>query len=58
METVVNIWNLLWDEQILIAVVIVLVIWLLVRGSDVLRWIGRKLRGKVSLPPDQDAPKN
>jgi hypothetical protein len=48
MDTAVNIWNLLWDYQIHIAVTIVFLIWFLVRGSDIIRWILRKLRGKIS----------
>jgi hypothetical protein len=47
MDTAVNIWNLLWDYQIHIAVTIVFLIWFLVRGSDTIRWIWRKLRGKA-----------
>jgi hypothetical protein len=45
METAIEIWNLLWEYQIHIVVAVVLVIWLLLRGSDVVRWLMRKLRG-------------
>jgi hypothetical protein len=45
METAIEIWNLLWEYQIHIVVAVVLVIWLLVRGSDVVRWLMRKWRG-------------
>jgi hypothetical protein len=46
MDTAIGIWNLLWDYQIHIVVAVVLVIWLVVRGSDVIRWVWRKVRGK------------
>ena len=49
MDTAVNIWNLLWDWQIPIAVMLILAIWLVVRGSDVMRWairLFRRLNGK------------
>ena len=44
MNTAVDIWNALWDNQIEIAVFFVFLIWMVVRGGDVLRWIWRKLR--------------
>lgn len=44
MDTAVNIWNLLWDWQIPIAVALVFVIWLVVRGTDVTRWLIRLFR--------------
>jgi hypothetical protein len=54
MDTAVNIWNLLWEFQVPIVVLLVLIVWLLVRGSDLGKWIIRKLRGKSKdseLPP-------
>jgi hypothetical protein len=47
MGTAIDIWNLLWDIQIPLVVCIVLVIWLIVRGGDLMRWIWRKLRPKA-----------
>jgi hypothetical protein len=44
MDTAVNVWNLLWDYQIHIVVLVVFLIWVVVRGSDVIRWVARKLR--------------
>jgi hypothetical protein len=44
MDTAVSIWNLLWEYQIHIVVVIVFLIWIVVRGSDLGKWIWRKLR--------------
>lgn len=44
MDTAINVWNLLWDYQIHIVVAVVFVVWFIVRGSDVIRWVGRKLR--------------
>ena len=43
MDTAVNIWNLLWEYQIHIAVFFVFLIWLVVRGWDLFRWVFRKL---------------
>lgn len=53
MDIAIQIWNALWDFQIYIAVIIVLAIWIVVRGADLFSWIRRKLRrasGK-DLPP-------
>ena len=47
MDIAIEIWNLLWDYQIEVAFVIVLLIWIVVRGGDLLRWLGRKLTGKA-----------
>lgn len=57
MDTAVNIWNLLWDYQIEIAVFFVFLIWMVVRGWDLFRWIFRKLGliGKKEVP---ESPKN
>jgi hypothetical protein len=52
MNTAIEIWNLLWDIQIPLVVSIVLVIWLIVRGGDLLRWIWRKLRSKPKQDPN------
>jgi hypothetical protein len=59
MDTAIEIWNLLWDIQIPIVVAIVFVIWLIVRGSDLLRWVWRKLSGKANAAEqsDQQPPK-
>jgi len=51
MDTAVNIWNLLWDWQIPIAVALVFVIWLVVRGSDVSRWLIRQFRRLIGKQP-------
>ena len=50
MEIAVDIWNALWDNQIEIAVFFVFLIWMVVRGGDVLRWIWRKLRANGKNP--------
>ena len=46
MDIAIEVWNLLWDYQIEVAFVIVLLIWIVVRGSDVMRWLGRKVHRK------------
>lgn len=51
METTVSIWNLLWDYQVHIAVILVLVVWLVVRGSDVMRWVIRLFRRLIGNQP-------
>lgn len=51
MDIAVNIWNLLWDYQIHIAVFFVFIIWFFVRGTDLLRWIYRKATGKQTKKP-------
>jgi hypothetical protein len=53
MEIAVETWNLLWDYQIHIALLAVFLIWVIVRGSDLIRWAFRKLglaRG-AKVPP-------
>ncbi|MFM2375227.1 MAG: hypothetical protein RLZZ165_324 [Bacteroidota bacterium] len=42
MENAVDIWNLLWDYQIQIALMLVFLVWIVVRGSDLIRWAFRK----------------
>ena len=49
----VEIWNFLWDNQVAIAFVLVLAVWIVVRGGDLIRWIIRKLRKKPSLSEEQ-----
>jgi hypothetical protein len=48
MDMAVSIWNLLWEYQIHIVVMLVLVVWLVVRGGDLIRWVWRKVRSRGS----------
>ena len=57
MDTAIEIWNLLWDYQIHIAVAIVFVIWLIVRGADTVNWVYRKLSGKRAPSAGEGDPK-
>ena len=44
MEPAIRIWNLLWDYQVFFAFVVILLFWLIIRGTDLVRWIRRKIR--------------
>ena len=44
MEPAIRIWNLLWDYQVYFAFVEILLFWLIIRGTDLVRWIRRKIR--------------
>lgn len=45
-DTLVSIWNLLWEYQAILILPLVLVVWIAVRGYDLGKWIGRKTRKK------------
>lgn len=53
MDTAINVWNLLWEYQIPIAVFFVFIIWFFVRGGDLIRWIVRKVRANGKKAGDE-----
>ena len=46
METAVAIWNFLWENQAILVLPVALILWIVVRGYDLGKWISKKSRKK------------
>ena len=46
MDTLVGIWNFLWEYQVVLVFPLILVVWIAVRGYDLGKWLRNKWRKK------------
>lgn len=46
-DTLVSIWNFLWEYQAILVFPIALVLWIVVRGYDLGKWVRKKAKGKI-----------
>ena len=55
METAVAIWNFLWENQAILVLPLALILWIVVRGYDVGKWVSKKARKKAVDPESNPA---